>query len=199
MSFSQSCIFKNGKSLTLNTTYTNIGGVGFMTKTLEFTDNDFPNNINSIDDEICNQEIQNKNKIKKLKEAHERRMQRINSQYFDMKKMLQDYSFNNEENQIQEKKKKIEELEKMGDNTDIKSVISQRFMENQKKIFNDKFNKKKKKIDKKYKYEEPKLEYSTEDKERKQKYIKGIKKLNNYSKNPNFKNVVNSFGLNEYL
>ena len=145
MSFSQSCIFKNGKSLTLNTTFTNIGGVGFMTKTLEFRDNNFPSNINSIDDEICNHEIQSKNKIKKLKEAHKRRMQRMNSQYFDMKKMLQDYSFNNEENQIQEKKKKIEELEKMGDNTDIKSVISQRFMENQKKIFNDRFNKKKKK------------------------------------------------------
>lgn len=114
MSFSQRCIFKNGKSLTLNTTFTNIGGVGFMTKTLEFTDNNFPNNINSIDDEICNHEIQNKNKIKKLKEAHKRRMQRINSQYFDMKKMLQDYSFNNEENQIQEKKKKNRRIRKNG-------------------------------------------------------------------------------------
>ena len=199
ISISRRNIFNNDKNVTLNTTYTNIGGVGLMMNELKFGDNRFQNDINSIDDEIYNHEIQSRNKIQNLKEAHNRRMQRMNSQYFDIKNILQNYSFNEEESQIEEKKKEIDELERMGDDINTKSFISQSFMENQKKIFNDKFNEKKNTIDKMYEFEEPKLEYSIEENERKQNYIKGIRRLNNYSKNPNFNNVVNFFGLNNYL
>ena len=51
----------------------------------------------------------------------------------------------------------------------------------------------KKEINKKYKYKEPELKCSEINNKRKQNYKKNIQRLNTYSNNPNFNNVIDNF------
>ena len=61
------------------------------------------------------------------------------------------------------------------------------------------YNTRKTEIKNNYNFKEPQLGYSEINKQKKQNYIKNIKRLNTYSNNPNFKNVVNNFKLNKFL
>ena len=68
----------------------------------------------------------------------------------------------------------------------------------QNRITND-YNTRKTEIKNNYNFQEPQLRHSEINKQKKQTYIKNIKRLNTYSNNPNFKNVVNNFKLNKFL
>ena len=80
-------ISRNGVSISLNTTYTNLNGVGSMFSTIEFrNENEIcKNKLNFLEDEISNFEIEKKNNLKKLKNKHQKNLQRCNSQYLDLK------------------------------------------------------------------------------------------------------------------
>ena len=75
-------ISRNGVSINLNTTYTNLNGVGNMFSTIEFrNENEIcKNNSNFLEDEMSNFEIEKKNNLKKLKNEHQKNLQRCNSQ-----------------------------------------------------------------------------------------------------------------------
>ena len=68
-----------------------------------------------------------------------------------------------------------------------------------KKKLQNNFMQSKKEINNNYKYKEPELKCSEINNRRKQNYIKNIQRLNDYSNNPNFSNVINNFSLNSIL
>ena len=73
------------------------------------------------------------------------------------------------------------------------------YMINEKKKLQNNFMQRKKEINNNYKYKEPELKCSEINKRRKQNYIKNIQRLNDYSNNPNFSNVIDNFSLNSIL
>ncbi len=64
---------------------------------------------------------------------------------------------------------------------------------------NKNYHQKRKDIDTKYSFKEPKLKTSKINNEKKQNYIKNIRRLNTYANNPNFNTVINNFKLNIIL
>jgi hypothetical protein len=72
-------------------------------------------------------------------------------------------------------------------------------MFNEKKKLENNYMERRKEINNKYKFKEPELKNSEISNKRKQNYIKNIQRLNAYSKNPNFNNVMNNFNLKDFL
>ena len=70
-----------------------------------------------------------------------------------------------------------------------------KFIKNKNKYYHQK----RKDIDTKYSFKEPKLKTSKINNEKKQNYIKNIRRLNTYANNTNFNTVVNNFKLNSIL
>ena len=101
-----------------------------------------------------------------------------------------------------QKEKELKELEKSVNNNNYDfdtASLYDTYMQTESRKMNQKFDKMKNKIDKKYQFSKPKLEMEEKDKERMNNYIKDIKRLNTYSNVPNFKQVVDEFKLNNYI
>ena len=191
----------NRKTISLNSTYISVNGRGLMINELEIGGNG-GNEINSIDDEISNYKIESENTKKELYNNHNRTMRRMNSDFNLLKNRIDNISFEEEEEEIKRKKQRIKELENERKRIDLdQTCIFDNSMNNRINEINKMFNKRKEKINKLYEYNEPepKFEYTKEEKERRQKDINEIRKLNTYSKHPCFNKMVNYFGLDDYL
>ena len=188
----------NRNTISLNSTFISVNGRGFMINELEIGGN----GINSIDDEISNYKIESENTKKELYNNHNRTMRRMNSEFNLFKNRIDNISFDEEEEEIRRKKQRIKELENERKRIDLdQTCIFDNSMNNRINKIDKIYNKKKEKINKLYEYNEPepKFEYTEEEKERRQKDINEIRKLNSYSKHPYFNKMVNYFGLDDYL
>ena len=197
-------ISRNGVSINLNTTYTNLNGVGNMFNTIEFrNENDIcKNNLNFLDDEMSNFEIEKKNNLKKLKNDHQKNLQRCNSQYLDLKNFLENLKIEENDKKIEQKKEELKRIRNINKNInmDLNGInLNDSYMINEKKKLENNYMEKRKEINNKYKFKEPELKNSEINNKRKQNYIKNIQRLNAYSNNPNFNNVINNFNLKSFL
>jgi len=204
--FCMSCrrISRNGESISLNTTYTNINGVGNMFSTIEFGNEDriCKNNLNLLDDEIRSFDIEKKNNLKKLQNVHQKNLQRCNSQYLDLKNILENLKIEENDKKIEQKKKELQRIRNINKNINMdlnRTNLIDSYMINEKKKLQNNFMQRKKEINNNYKYKEPELKCSEINKRRKQNYIKNIQRLNDYSNNPNFSNVIDNFSLKSIL
>jgi hypothetical protein len=197
-------ISRNGVSISLNTTYTNLNGVGNMFNTIEFrNENDIcKNNLNFLDDEMSNFEIEKKNNLKKLKNEHQKNLQRCNSQYLDLKNFLENLKIEENDKKIEQKKEELKRIRNINKNINMDlngTNLNDSYMFNEKKKLENNYMEKRKEINNKYKFKEPELKNSEINNKRKQNYIKNIQRLNAYSNNPNFNNVINNFNLKSFL
>ena len=197
-------ISRNGVSISLNTTYTNLNGVGNMFNTIEFrNENDIcKNNLNFLDDEMSNFEIEKKNNLKKLKNEHQKNLQRCNSQYLDLKNFLENLKIEENDKKIEQKKEELKRIRNKNKNINMDlngTNLNDSYMFNAKKKLENNYMEKRKEINNKYKFKEPELKNSEINNRRKQNYIKNIQRLNTYSNNPNFNNVINNFNLKSFL
>ena len=197
-------ISRNGVSISLNTTYTNLNGVGNMFNTIEFrNENDIcKNNLNFLDDEMSNFEIEKKNNLKKLKNEHQKNLQRCNSQYLDLKNFLENLKIEENDKKIEQKKEELKRIRNINKNINMDlngTNLNDSYMFNEKKKLENNYMERKKEINNKYKFKEPELKNSEVNNKRKQNYIKNIQRLNAYSNNPNFNNVINNFNLKSFL
>ena len=197
-------ISRNGVSINLNTTYTNLNGVGNMFNTIEFrNENDIcKNNLNFLDDEMSNFEIEKKNNLKKLKNDHQKNLQRCNSQYLDLKNFLENLKIEENDKKIEQKKEELKRIRNKNKNINMDlngTNLNDSYMFNAKKKLENNYMEKRKEINNKYKFKEPELKNSEINNKRKQNYIKNIQRLNAYSNNPNFNNVINNFNLKNFL
>ena len=197
-------ISRNGVSINLNTTYTNLNGVGNMFNTIEFrNENDIcKNNLNFLDDEMSNFEIEKKNNLKKLKNDHQKNLQRCNSQYLDLKNFLENLKIEENDKKIEQKKEELKRIRNINKNINMDlngTNLNDSYMFNAKKKLENNYMEKRKEINNKYKFKEPELKNSEINNRRKQNYIKNIQRLNTYSNNPNFNNVINNFNLKSFL
>lgn len=200
-------ISRNGVSICLNTTYTNINGIGNMFGTIELgnENENCKNSLNlldDLDDEIRNFDIEKKNNLKKLKNDHQKNLQRCNSQYLDLKNILENLKIEENDKKIEQKKEELQRIRNKNKNInmDLNSInLDDSYMINEKKKLKNNFVQSKNEITKKYKYKEPELKCSDINNKRKQNYIKNIQRLNTYSNNPNFSNVINNFNLKNFL
>ena len=198
--FCMSCrrISRNGEFISLNTTYTNINGVGNMFSTIELGNENkiCKNNLNLLDDEIRNFDIEKKNNLKKLKNMHQKNLQRCNSQYLDLKNILENLKTEENDKKIEQKKEELQRIRNKNKNINMdlnRTNLDDSYMINEKKKLQNNFMKSKKEINNNYKYKEPELKCSEINNRRKQNYIKNIQRLNAYSNNPNFSNVIDNF------
>lgn len=193
-------ISRNGISIGLNSTYTNINGIENSFNTIETPRNmDLKSQINALDDEMSNLKIKKRNNLNQLYDQHQKNLQRCNSQYFDLKNILENLKFDETDKKIKQKEEELRKIKKLNNNFDVNNTnLNDTFMQCAQKRINNNFNERKKQIKKQYKFEEPKLRFS-KDKEKKQNYIKNIKRLNTYSNNPNFNTVMNNFELKSFL
>lgn len=98
-------ISRNGVSIRLNTTYTNINGIENIFNELETPRYvNLKNQINFINDEMSNFKKQKRNNLQQLHDQHQKNLQRCNSQ--DLKNI-----FEENDKKIQQKRKK--NLEKL--------------------------------------------------------------------------------------
>ena len=197
-------ISRNGVSISLNTTYTNLNGVGNMFNTIEFrNENDIcKNNLNFLDDEMSNFEIEKKNNLKKLKNEHQKNLQRCNSQYLDLKNFLENLKIEENDKKIEQKKEELKRIRNINKNINMDlngTNLNDSYMFNEKKKLENNYMERRKEINNKYKFKEPELKNSEINNKRKQNYIKNIQRLNAYSNNPNFNNVINNFNLKSFL
>ena len=197
-------ISRNGVSINLNTTYTNLNGVGNMFSTIEFgNENEIcKNNLNFLDDEMSNFEIEKKNNLKKLKNEHQKNLQRCNSQYLDLKNFLENLKIEENDKKIEQKKEELKRIRNINKNINMDlngTNLNDSYMFNEKKKLENNYMERRKEINNKYKFKEPELKNSEINNKRKQNYIKNIQRLNAYSKNPNFNNVINNFNLKSFL
>ena len=197
-------ISRNGVSISLNTTYTNLNGVGNMFNTIEFrNENDIcKNNLNFLDDEMSNFEIEKKNNLKKLKNEHQKNLQRCNSQYLDLKNILENLKIEENDKKIEQKKEELKRIRNINKNINMDlngTNLNDSYMFNEKKKLENNYMERRKEINNKYKFKEPELKNSEVNNKRKQNYIKNIQRLNAYSNNPNFNNVINNFNLKSFL
>ena len=197
-------ISRNGVSINLNTTYTNLNGVGNMFSTIEFgNENEIcKNNLNFLDDEMSNFEIEKKNNLKKLKNEHQKNLQRCNSQYLDLKNFLENLKIEENDKKIEQKKEELKRIRNINKNINMdlsRTNLNDSYMFNEKKKLENNYMERRKEINNKYKFKEPELKNSEINNKRKQNYIKNIQRLNAYSKNPNFNNVMNNFNLKDFL
>ena len=197
-------ISRNGVSINLNTTYTNLNGVGNMFSTIEFrNENEIcKNNLNFLEDEMSNFEIEKKNNLKKLKNEHQKNLQRCNSQYLDLKNFLENLKIEENDKKIEQKKEELKRIRNINKNINMDlngTNLNDSYMINEKKKLENNYMEKRKEINNKYKFKEPELKNSEVNNKRKQNYIKNIQRLNAYSNNPNFNNVINNFNLKSFL
>ena len=197
-------ISRNGVSINLNTTYTNLNGVGNMFSTIEFrNENEIcKNNLNFLDDEMSNFEIEKKNNLKKLKNEHQKNLQRCNSQYLDLKNFLENLKIEENDKKIEQKKEELKRIRNINKNINMdlsRTNLNDSYMFNEKKKLENNYMERRKEINNKYKFKEPELKNSEINNKRKQNYIKNIQRLNAYSNNPNFNNVINNFNLKSFL
>ena len=197
-------ISRNGVSISLNSTYTNLNGVGNMFSTIEFrNENEIcKNNLNFLDDEMSNFEIEKKNNLKKLKNEHQKNLQRCNSQYLDLKNFLENLKIEENDKKIEQKKEELKRIRNKNKNINMDlngTNLNDSYMFNAKKKLENNYMEKRKEINNKYKFKEPELKNSEINNRRKQNYIKNIQRMNTYSNNPNFNNVINNFNLKSFL
>lgn len=197
-------ISRNGVSINLNTTYTNLNGVGNMFSTIEFrNENEIcKNNLNFLEDEMSNFEIEKKNNLKKLKNEHQKNLQRCNSQYLDLKNILENLKIEENDKKIEQKKEELKRIRNINKNINMDlngTNLNDSYMFNEKKKLENNYMERRKEINNKYKFKEPELKNSEVNNKRKQNYIKNIQRLNAYSNNPNFNNVINNFNLKSFL
>ena len=197
-------ISRNGVSINLNTTYTNLNGVGNMFNTIELrNENEIcKNNLNFLDDEMSNFEIEKKNNLKKLKNEHQKNLQRCNSQYLDLKNILENLKIEENDKKIEQKKEELKRIRNINKNINMdlsRTNLNDSYMFNEKKKLENNYMERRKEINNKYKFKEPELKNSEVNNKRKQNYIKNIQRLNAYSNNPNFNNVINNFNLKNFL
>jgi hypothetical protein len=197
-------ISRNGVSINLNTTYTNLNGVGNMFSTIEFrNENEIcKNKLNFLEDEMSNFEIEKKNNLKKLKNEHQKNLQRCNSQYLDLKNFLENLKIEENDKKIEQKKEELKRIRNKNKNINMDlngTNLNDSYMFNEKKKLENNYMEKRKEINNKYKFKEPELKNSEVNNKRKQNYIKNIQRLNDYSNNPNFNNVINNFNLKSFL
>ena len=197
-------ISRNGVSINLNTTYTNLNGVGNMFSTIEFrNENEIcKNNLNFLEDEMSNFEIEKKNNLKKLKNEHQKNLQRCNSQYLDLKNILENLKIEENDKKIEQKKEELKRIRNINKNINMDlngTNLNDSYMFNAKKKLENNYMERRKEINNKYKFKEPELKNSEINNRRKQNYIKNIQRLNTYSNNPNFNNVINNFNLKSFL
>ena len=197
-------ISRNGVSINLNTTYTNLNGVGNMFSTIEFrNENEIcKNNLNFLEDEMSNFEIEKKNNLKKLKNEHQKNLQRCNSQYLDLKNILENLKIEENDKKIEQKKEELKRIRNINKNINMDlngTNLNDSYMINEKKKLENNYMERRKEINNKYKFKEPELKNSEVNNKRKQNYIKNIQRLNAYSNNPNFNNVINNFNLKSFL
>ena len=197
-------ISRNGVSINLNTTYTNLNGVGNMFSTIEFrNENEIcKNKLNFLEDEMSNFEIEKKNNLKKLKNEHQKNLQRCNSQYFDLKNFLENLKIEENDKKIEQKKEELKRIRNINKNInmDLNGInLNDSYMFNEKKKLENNYMERRKEINNKYKFKEPELKNSEVNNKSKQNYIKNIQRLNAYSNNPNFNNVINNFNLKNFL
>lgn len=197
-------ISRNGVSISLNTTYTNLNGVGNMFSTIEFrNENEIcKNKLNFLEDEMSNFEIEKKNNLKKLKNEHQKNLQRCNSQYFDLKNFLENLKIEENDKKIEQKKEELKRIRNINKNINMDlngTNLNDSYMFNEKKKLENNYMERRKEINNKYKFKEPELKNSEVNNKRKQNYIKNIQRLNAYSNNPNFNNVINNFNLKSFL
>lgn len=192
-------IIHNGISFGVNTLYTNINGLE-----RKYTSLMLPKKINFenyLDNEISNSINNSQRGFKALDNIHQRNLQRTRSQFFDIKKMIENVKDDEIDELTSEKEKELEELEKYGNDIDSKSIstLNDTYMETETNKINQKMNYRKNQIDKKYQFKKPNLEMDKNDKEKIQNYKNQIKSLNKYSSNSNFKKVINYFDLDKYV
>lgn len=197
-------ISRNGVSISLNTTYTNLNGVGNMFSTIEFrNENEIcKNKLNFLEDEMSNFEIEKKNNLKKLKNEHQKNLQRCNSQYLDLKNILENLKIEENDKKIEQKKEELKRIRNINKNINMDlngTNLNDSYMFNEKKKLENNYMERRKEINNKYKFKEPELKNSEVNNKRKQNYIKNIQRLNAYSNNPNFNNVINNFNLKSFL
>ena len=197
-------ISRNGVSINLNTTYTNLNGVGNMFSTIEFrNENEIcKNKLNFLEDEMSNFEIEKKNNLKKLKNEHQKNLQRCNSQYLDLKNILENLKIEENDKKIEQKKEELKRIRNINKNINMDlngTNLNDSYMFNEKKKLENNYMERRKEINNKYKFKEPELKNSEVNNKRKQNYIKNIQRLNAYSNNPNFNNVINNFNLKSFL
>ena len=197
-------ISRNGVSINLNTTYTNLNGVGNMFSTIEFrNENEIcKNKLNFLEDEMSNFEIEKKNNLKKLKNEHQKNLQRCNSQYLDLKNILENLKIEENDKIIEQKKEELKRIRNINKNINMdlsRTNLNDSYMFNEKKKLENNYMERRKEINNKYKFKEPELKNSEINNKRKQNYIKNIQRLNAYSKNPNFNNVINNLNLKDFL
>ena len=197
-------ISRNGVSISLNTTYTNLNGVGNMFSTIEFrNENEIcKNKLNFLEDEMSNFEIEKKNNLKKLKNEHQKNLQRCNSQYLDLKNILENLKIEENDKKIEQKKEELKRIRNINKNINMDlngTNLNDSYMFNEKKKLENNYMERRKEINNKYKFKEPELKNSEVNNKRKQNYIKNIQRLNAYSNNPNFNNVINNFNLKNFL
>ena len=197
-------ISRNGVSINLNTTYTNLNGVGNMFSTIEFrNENEIcKNKLNFLEDEMSNFEIEKKNNLKKLKNEHQKNLQRCNSQYLDLKNILENLKIEENDKKIEQKKEELKRIRNINKNINMDlngTNLNDSYMFNEKKKLENNYMERRKEINNKYKFKEPELKNSEVNNKRKQNYIKNIQRLNAYSNNPNFNNVINNFNLKNFL
>ena len=175
-----------------------------MFSTIEFrNENEIcKNNLNFLDDEMSNFEIEKKNNLKKLKNEHQKNLQRCNSQYFDLKNFLENLKIEENDKKIEQKKEELKRIRNINKNINMDlngTNLNDSYMFNAKKKLENNYMEKRKEINNKYKFKEPELKNSEINNKRKQNYIKNIQRLNAYSNNPNFNNVINNFNLKNFL
>ena len=199
-------ISHNGRGIGFSAIYTNVNGNerGFASLYPILPQENLLDK--TLDEEISNYKQKTHKNFKALDNIHKSNLRRNQSQFLDIKKYLEKMNKDNNDEMDKlrlQKEKELKELEKSVNNNnnydfDTASLYDT-YMQTESRKINQKFDKMKNKIDKKYKFTKPKLEMEEKDKERMNNYIKDIKRLNTYSNAPNFKQVVDEFKLNNYI
>lgn len=203
ISISSRKIFHNGKSLGFNTLYTNINGFErkFASLNINNNNNSFYTERSSDNFSISDYTKKAQIGFQELDKIHQKKMERTRSQFFDIKKLVEEQNNDEMDEKIYQKEKELEELEQEGDDMEFSSTTNlyDTFMETESRKITEEFNSKKKKIDEKYRFNKPKLELDESQKEKINNYKKEIKSLNRYSSNSKYKKVINDFSLNDYV
>ena len=199
-------ISHNGRGIGFSAIYTNVNGDerGFASLHPILPQENLLDK--TLDEEISNYKQKTHKNFKALDNIHKSNLRRNQSQFLDIKKYLEKMNKDNNDEMDKlrlQKEKELKELEKSVNNNnnydfDTASLYDT-YMQTESRKINQKFDKMKNKIDKKYQFTKPKLEMEEKDKERMNNYIKDIKRLNTYSNAPNFKQVVDEFKLNNYI
>ena len=193
----------NGMGMGLSAIYTNVNGVERGMASLHPIPPPLYLLDESLDEEISDYKQNTERNFKALNNVHKRTLQRTQSEFLDIKKHLK--KKNNENNDKldklrRQKEKELKELEKSVNNDDFdKASLYDTYMQTESRKINQKFDKMRNKIDKKYKFTKPKLVMEESDKERMENYKKEIRRLNTFSNAPNFRKVINEFKLDNYV